>query len=217
MTQDTLEKLHKYAELLRSANKRARLTGPSDLDKLFGEHIADALAGLPYLPEGSSFVDVGTGGGLPGMVWCICRPDSRGTLLDSIGKKIALLSEIAAELRCDNAETVTMRSEDFARLRRENFGAAVARAVAHSCVLAEYMSPLVSVGGKLIAFKGPGAEEELDIPEVKWKMLGLSKPNLRPYSIGEKRRFIVIWKKTGKCPENFPRRPGVAAKSPWWL
>jgi 16S rRNA (guanine527-N7)-methyltransferase len=215
VTQETIMTLRKYAELLALANKKARLTGPSDPFTLFDEHISDAMAGLPYLPEGCSFVDIGTGGGLPGLVWCICRPDTRGVLLDSIGKKIALLSGIADGLECKNATPVCMRSEDFARSHRESFGVAVARAVAHSLALAEYMSPLVATGGRLIAFKGADVEDELDIPCQYWKELGLSKPETHPYSIAGKERTIVIWEKAGKCPARYPRKPGDALKSPW--
>jgi 16S rRNA (guanine527-N7)-methyltransferase len=216
MTQETIIKLRKYANLLCEANKKARLTGPSDPSTLLDEHIADATKGLPYLPDGSSFVDIGTGGGLPGLVWCVCRHNSRGVLLDSIGKKITLLAEIAKELGCENAEPVHMRSEDFARAHRESFGAATARAVAHSCVLAEYMSPLVAAGGRLIAFKGPDAESELDIPDSRWKALGLSKPERHSYSVAGKSRLIVVWEKIGKCPARYPRKPGDAVKNPWW-
>jgi 16S rRNA (guanine527-N7)-methyltransferase len=219
MTQDTIDKLRKYAALLGAANEKARLTGPSDPDTIFDEHISDALAGLRFLPQGASFVDIGTGGGLPGLVWCICRPDSRGVLLDSIGKKTALLAGMADELGCANASPVRMRSEDFARASRETFKTAVARAVAHSCVLAEYMSPLVAVGGNLIAFKGPDVSQELDVPESSWGRLGLSKPSLHPYEIAgkaEKKRQIIVWEKKSECPPRYPRKPGDAAKKPWW-
>lgn len=215
MTQETIIKLRKYAELLGQANKKARLTGPSDPSTLFDEHICDAIAGLPYLPEGCSFVDIGTGGGLPGLVWCICRPDTHGVLLDSVRKKIALLAGIADELGCKNATPVCMRSEDFARSHREVFGAAVARAVAHARALAEYMSPLVTPGGRLIAFKGPDAGAELEVPGLPWEALGLSMPETYPYSIAGKERLIVVWEKAGKCPARYPRRPGDALKSPW--
>ncbi|MDR1514378.1 MAG: 16S rRNA (guanine(527)-N(7))-methyltransferase RsmG [Synergistaceae bacterium] len=216
MTQDTIIKLQKYAELLGEANKKARLTGPSDPSTLFREHIADAISGLPYLPEGCSFVDIGTGGGLPGLVWCICRPHSRGVLLDSVGKKITLLTAIAQELGCSNAEPLRMRSEDFARTHRESFGAATARAVAHSCALAEYMSPLVATGGRLIAFKGPNAGDELDVPDSRWKKLGLGRPEQHNYNIEGKARLIIVWEKIGKCPAQYPRKSGDALKNPWW-
>jgi 16S rRNA (guanine527-N7)-methyltransferase len=216
MDEDTSLKLRRYAELLGAANARARLTGPSDAGVLYDEHIADALPATALLPEGCSFVDVGTGGGLPGLVWCLCRPDVHGVMLDSVGKKTALVAEMASELECRNAEVVNMRSEDFARLRRESFDAATARAVADARVLAEYLSPLVRVGGRLIVFKGSGAQAELGTG-VKWGTLGLSAPELRGYSTAGRNMFLVIWEKIRPCPARYPRRAGAAAKAHWWL
>lgn len=211
-------KLRLYAELLAQANERARLTGSSDPEILYAEHFADAIQALPALPKdgsGKTFIDVGTGGGLPGLVWGICRPDLSGTLLDSIAKKSALTEEIARKLGCGNIAVVNARSEDFAKENRERFDVATARAVAHACVLAEYLSPLVRVGGKIIAFKGKSVDEELAIPPGKWRVLGLSAPTAQPYSIAGKERCLVIWEKIKPCPAHYPRRPGLAEKKPW--
>lgn len=215
LTEDMEKTLRNYAVLLGKCNERARLTGPSDPEILYAEHIADALPGLPYLPAEGSFVDVGTGGGLPGMVWGICRPDLKGTLLDSIGRKSKLVEEMAIALGCSNIDVVNMRSEDFARTHRERFDVATARAVAHACILAEYLSPLVKPGGRLIAFKGPGAAEEVRIPPAKWNVLGLSKPALHPYRTAGKDRFLVIWEKVSRISRQYPRNPGLAEKKPW--
>jgi 16S rRNA (guanine527-N7)-methyltransferase len=216
MNERTLHKLHEYAKMLGAANERARLTGSVCPDVLFEEHISDALAALHLLPQGCSFVDVGTGGGLPGLVWCICRPDARGTLLDSVRKKIDIVADMARALDCSNIDVVNMRSEDFANANREKFDVAAARAVAHSGVLAEYMSPLVRKGGKLVAFKGPNAAGEVDIPDAKWKILGLSEPELSPYSIAGREYFLVTWEKQGECSPRYPRRPGAAERNHWW-
>ena len=215
LTEDIRQKLRRYAELLAEANNRARLTGSSDPDVLYEEHISDALAALSWLPASGTFIDVGTGGGLPGLVWGICRPDLRGTLLDSIGKKCVLLKEIAAELGCSNIETVNMRSEDFAKKSRESFDIATARAVAHSCILAEYLAPLVKVGGRLISFKGQSAADEIRIPDSKWDLLGLAPPSLHPYSIVGKDRILLIWEKRSSTDKRYPRTPGMAEKKPW--
>lgn len=211
-------KLRDYAALLGQANERARLTGSSDPEVLYEEHIADALQALSILPKdgkGKRFIDVGTGGGLPGLVWGICRPDLSGTLLDSIGKKSALTAELAQKLGCGNIVVVNARSEDFAEKNRERFDIATARAVAHACILAEYLSPLVKVGGKIIAFKGKSVKEELAIPPSKWRILGLSAPTTQPYTIAGKERCLVIWEKNRPCPAHYPRRPGMAEKKPW--
>jgi 16S rRNA (guanine527-N7)-methyltransferase len=201
--------------MLGEANARARVTGPSDPEILFSEHIADALEGLRFFAGYGSFADVGTGGGLPGLVLAICRPDASVCLIDSVAKKIDIVRGLAEGLNCQNVSAVNARSEDFAMTNREAFDAATARAVADSRVLAEYLSPLVRVGGRLIAFKGPKASDEIRLPERMWRILGLSKPELHPYSIAGRQRCLVIWEKTGACDRRFPRRPGLAEKQPW--
>ncbi|MDR1965129.1 MAG: 16S rRNA (guanine(527)-N(7))-methyltransferase RsmG [Synergistaceae bacterium] len=210
--------LKRYAELLSASNARARLTGPADPEVILGELVADALHALPWLekfPSASRFADVGTGGGLPGIVWAICRPDMAGVLIDSVGKKISIVKEIAESLNLSNVTAVNARSEDFARSARESFDIATARAVADARVLAEYLSPLVRTGGRLIAFKGRNAANELDVPEAKWKILGLGPPSLARYSVMGKELNLVIWEKISECPKRFPRRPGEARKKPW--
>lgn len=209
-------KLVTYAELLSRANSKARLTGPSDPAILLGEYIADALFGLPFLEGLSSFVDVGTGGGLPGIVWGICRPDMSGRLLDSVGKKIALVQGFIEALGCRNLKAVSIRSEDFARTNRENFDVATAKALAAAPLLAEYLAPLVKVGGRIVAFKGSRVDEELETPGIDWSKLGLSSPVKSGYEIAGTKRFIVIWEKIRACSRKYPRRPGVAAKEPWY-
>jgi 16S rRNA (guanine527-N7)-methyltransferase len=134
-----------------------------------------------------------------------------------VGKKTALVGEMARELGCLNVEVVNMRSEDFAVIRRESFDIAAARAVAHACTLAEYLAPLTRQGGELLAFKGKRAPEEIGIPSEKWERLGLSKPKLHPYSIEGTERYIVVWKKRAQCPTRFPRKAGLALKKPWQL
>lgn len=209
-------RLRQYAELLSQANARARLTGPSDPDVLYEDFILDALYGLPFLEDGACFVDVGTGGGLPGIVWGICRPDAKGVLLDSIGKKVALVREMASQLGCVNLTTVNARSEDFAAQRREAFDVATARALASAPLLAEYLTPLVKVGGRLVAFKGENVRDELAAAGSAWQKLGLSPPRLEAYEISGKQRYLVIWEKIKACAKKYPRRPGTADKNPWY-
>ncbi|MDR1916686.1 MAG: 16S rRNA (guanine(527)-N(7))-methyltransferase RsmG [Synergistaceae bacterium] len=218
ITEEITDRLHRYSELLSEANKRARLTGPSDPDVIYRELVTDALAALPLLDNfksGSSFIDVGTGGGLPGLVWGVCRPDMNGVLLDSVRKKTDLLREIADRLAVKNIRVVNARSEDFAAAEREIFDIAAARALAHSCILCEYLSPFVRVGGLLIAFKGPGAEAELDIPADKWQILGIGEPVAETYKTHHDGRRLIIWRKISKCSKRYPRKPGEAKKNPW--
>lgn len=208
--------LRRYGALLAQANERARLTGPSDAEGLWEEHILDALMALPLLPTGGAVVDVGTGGGLPGLVWALARPNLRVTLVDSVAKKASALEQIVRELEVPNALVRSIRSEELAGQEREAFAVATARAVAAADSLAELLSPLVVRGGSLLAFKGPSVEEELRPCRGRWGELGLAEPELFRYDLAGKALCIVRWIKEGPCPDRFPRRAGMAVKRPWW-
>jgi 16S rRNA (guanine527-N7)-methyltransferase len=183
--------------------------------------VRDSLHSIALLPESGDSggaIDVGSGGGLPGMVWAICRPELSVTLLDSVRKKCRALSEIAAELGLANVTVVWARCEEYALSGRERHSFAAARALAHAGVVAEYLSPLVRPGGRLAVFKGPKGAEELREPEGKWGRLGLSKPLVLPYALqGEERNYcLAVWEKIVPCPPAYPRKPGMALLKNWW-
>lgn len=210
------QRLWSYCEALSRGNERARLTGPGDPGTLWSEHVLDCAAALPLLPKEGRVVDVGTGGGLPGIVWALCRPGLAVTLLDSVSRKCIALEGIVESLGLDNVSIACMRSEDLARSDREGFGVAAARAVTATGPLVELLSPLVSVGGSLLAFKGPRVHEEMETVGPKWSLLGLGEPVLYPYFLGDKERVIVRWTKKRNCPGTFPRNPAMLERKPWW-
>lgn len=210
------ERLRRYVHLLAAANETARLTGPSDEETLWSAHVLDCAAALPLLPAEGRAIDVGTGGGLPGLVWAICRPKLHVTLLDSITKKCAAVENIARLMDLKNVTVVCARSEEYAKQQREKFHVAAARAVCAAGILAEYLSPFVRHRGKAIAFKGPKVVEEIELVGNKWKGLGFSSPKLSPYELGDMKRYFLIWEKIGETPKGIPRRPGMAEKFPWY-
>jgi len=211
-----LANLEVYADLLAAFNAKARLTGPPDSDTIMGDHIHDCVQSLRFAPDIGRVVDVGSGGGLPGIVWAICRPHLNVVLMESIARKCAALSEMAAMLGLENVSVECQRSETFAAEHREMFSIAVCRAVGHAGVIAEYMAPLVAPQGCLLAFKGPRVFGEIEEIEDRWNELGLKAPELFPYSTGGKNLYLVRWKKHGACPARYPRRPGQAQKKHWW-
>ena len=211
--------LTQYAELLAGCVS-VRLTGTRDAEEIFNTHIQDGIESLKFLPQdaGSEIIDVGSGGGLPGIVWAVCRPDLNIILLDSIGKKCRAAQEIIEKLKLNNIKAICSRSEDFAKLNsnRERFDLACARAVADAGVTAELLSPLVKVHGNLMTFKGTKLEQELSQVNHKWRSLGLSEPEINYYGGEGSSKSILIWRKISKCPKIFPRKPGDAANKFWW-
>lgn len=210
------EKLMDYADVLSKANVRARLTGSIDYRDIFDEHIIDCAMALPLLPLKAKVIDVGTGGGLPGIVWAICRNDVSVVLLDSVKKKCAALEDIVRILSLENVQVCCARAEEFASLNQEKYDVATARAVAHLGVLLEYFSPFVKIGGKCIAFKGPRAFEELREFHGKEKILGWSGLEIWGYDVSGKRLFIFTWQKASDAEIKLPRRVGIPEKRPWW-
>ncbi len=208
--------LREYASLLSSLNERARITGPSDPSVIMDDHIRDCAWSLALAPEKGSVIDLGAGGGLPGIVWAICRPGLRVTLLESVGKKCRVLEEIVSELGLSNVEIACTRSETLAQNKREAYGILVSRAVGHLGIVGEYASPLVETGGFAIVFKGPRVLNEIGEVGDRWGELGLGEPELLPYSHQGKNLYLVKIIKQKPCPGRFPRNPGKANKSVWW-
>ena len=205
--------LYRYAELLASCT-RARLTGTRGTDEIYSLQIEDCIPSLEYLPSSGQVIDVGSGGGLPGIVWAVCRPDLSITLLDSVAKKCEAVRGIIEALGIRNVDVICARSEDFARTHREMFSLAGARALASAGVCAELLSPLVRAGGRVLTFKGERVHDEVSEVEDKWGMLGLGRPALHFY--GGEAKCIVMWEKVKKCPASFPRRPGLAGTKHFW-
>ena len=205
--------LYKYAELLAKCT-RARLTGTRGTDEIYALQIQDCVSSLEYLPSSGKVIDVGSGGGLPGIVWAVYRPDLSVTLLDSVNKKCEAVSEIIAALGIANVKVICARSEEFAKSHREAFDLAGARALAAAGVCAELLSPLVRVGGHVLTFKGERVHEEISEVEDKWGMLGLGRPSLKFY--GGESKCIVLWEKEKKCPAGYPRREGLAGTKHFW-
>jgi 16S rRNA (guanine527-N7)-methyltransferase len=160
----------------------------------------DALAGLELVrPFGGHVIDVGSGGGTPGIPMAAMLPDRRVTLLEAERRKAEFLERWTAEL--PNLEVVWGRAESQAT---DCYKVAVAKALAQPPVAAEWCLPLVEPGGAAILWVGPSADRGR-IAAAAERIAG----ELEPSPAG----FAVI-RKTGPTPAGFPRRPGVAKKRP---
>jgi 16S rRNA (guanine527-N7)-methyltransferase len=197
-------KLEKYLELLMSYVGKIRLTGAQTEEALM-EQIQDAFYLLPYLPETNNervvrIIDVGTGGGLPGIVLAIKRPDIKFTLLDSVRKKCIAVERICESLELLNTKVVCERAEIYASGAAKNvrgsFDVTIARAVATAPRLIEWLSPFPKKGGIIIAPKGPKYREEIAaITDKTLAGLKLSKPEIIRYGPETRENYLLIWKK----------------------
>jgi len=183
-------------------------------------HIADSLSGLELEPIASAhrLADLGSGGGLPGLVLAASLPEARVDLIESSGRKCGFLREAIERMGLENASVVCERSEDWARGEgREAYDAIAARAVGSLRVVAELASPLLADGGVLAAWKGgrsTDGEEELARTAAPLAMEPVEVRPVRPYP-GSRGRHIHLLRKNGPTPNGLPRRPGMAAKRPF--
>ncbi|MFW6336965.1 MAG: 16S rRNA (guanine(527)-N(7))-methyltransferase RsmG [Phycisphaeraceae bacterium] len=216
-----LDRLASYLALLLETNQRINLTAIRDADEAWRRLIVDSLTPLPGLDdleEGGSLIDVGSGGGMPGIPLAIGRPDLRVTLLEATGKKARFLESAVRELGLDNVAVVCERAETAGRdaPHRERYDAAVCRAVGPMNVLLELCLPLVRVGGRLLAMKGPKAEEELERAGDALDTLGAGELHVfdaYPETFAND-LVIVRVAKDRATPKGYPRRPGVPKREP---
>ena len=208
-----------YVGLLLEANERLNLTRivePLDVARL---HLLDALAALPLLDrlEPRRAVDLGSGGGVPGIILALARPDIAWTLVDSVRKKCDAVRGFVVKLGLPNVIVVAERAEVLGRdpIHREQHDLVAARACASLPVLAELALPLIRTGGALLAWKAAMPDEELSAGRAAAALLGAGELTVRPNSIASlgQHRFVVV-PKAGFTPEAYPRRPGEPARRP---
>jgi 16S rRNA (guanine527-N7)-methyltransferase len=172
--------------------------------------VGDSLVLLGHLADAHSVVDVGSGGGMPGIPLKIARPDLRVVLVEADRRRAAFLVHAAAELAID-VEVVAERAEAAARgPLRETFDAAVCRALAPMPVVAELCLPFVRVGGRLLAMKTRVEEAAAAIAA-----LGGGPVQVVPApSDAREEGVVVVVPKVAPTPDAYPRRPGVPARRP---
>ncbi len=179
------------------------------------ELVEDSLVLLEHLGEARTLVDVGSGGGLPGLPLKIARPDLAITLVEADQQKAAFLVQACAALRLSDVDVLARRAEDVGRdpRYRETFDVAVARAVAAMPVLAELCLPLVRVGGRLLAQKTD--KEDVALAEHAIEILGGALDEISPApSAARGSGTVVVVRKIRPTPAGYPRRPGAAARKP---
>ena len=220
LTEEQKLKLEKYMEGILSWNEKVNLTNITDPEEFRIKHNADSLmcVDFPEFQSAKNIIDVGTGGGFPGIPLAVYAPDKHFTLLDSLNKRLRIIDELAGGLDITNITLVHGRAEDVARNRehREKYDLCVSRAVSNLATLSEYCLPFIKVGGYLLAYKGPGADQEVKDAEKALKTLGGSLVDIRETTMEEyglDHRILVI-EKVRNTPKAYPRKAGTPLKEP---
>ena len=156
VSNDKLQKLEKYYELLVLWNEKMNLTAITDKKMVYLKHFYDSLTLTKVIDmtEIDNLCDIGTGAGFPGIVLKIFYPNINLTLVDALNKRIIFLNEVIKELELENVETLHVRAEEYAKNVREKFDVVTARAVSSFNTLLEYSIPLVKDGKYFIAMRG---------------------------------------------------------------
>jgi len=217
--------LMRFRDLLVEANRRFNLTALNDDASILALHFLDSLTAVRVIraiqaERGTTLdlIDVGTGGGFPGLPLKIALPELRVTLMDSTAKKVQFCNKVIRALGLHEIRAIQDRAEEAGHRpeHRERYDVVIARAVAPMPTLAEYLLPLARVGGTCIAMKGSDAPAEAARAAGAIARLGGALSAVEPVSLPgrDERRALILISKVHPTPQPYPRRGGAPRKSP---
>lgn len=203
---EAVQAMCRFGQALLEKNRVMNLTAITDPAQVGRLHFLDSLTLLDLADfRGKQVIDVGCGGGFPGVPLKIACPEMELTLLDSLGKRMDWLAQILPGLGVE-ARCVTARAEEAVAGCRESYDFAVSRAVARLNVLCELCLPYVQVGGTFLAMKGAAAQAEVEQARGAIRRLGGEVARLAAFpQVGQEHAVVVI-RKIRPTPAQFPRR-----------
>jgi 16S rRNA (guanine527-N7)-methyltransferase len=167
LDESQLDVLWRYGVMLRERNEHVNLTSVTSPEGILAVHMLDSLTLVPHLGDAQRIIDVGTGGGFPGIPLAVACPQRKFTLIDGTQKKIRFVAESIEALDIRNAHAVAARGESYPG--EKNFDVVVARAVGNLADLLHNAGPLLAPGGRLLAMKGKSPEDEVAALPRGWR------------------------------------------------
>lgn len=208
LTNDKLDKLQKYYEILITENQKYNLTAIIKQEDVFLKHFYDSLTLTKIVDLNTqSLCDIGTGAGFPGIVLKIVYPTLKVTLLDSTEKKCKFLQKVIDSLELKDIEVINERAEIFSKENREKYDIVTSRAVAPLKHLLEYSIPLVKVNGFYIAMKGEITKETENI-EIYYKKLDIIEDKILTFQLPFEKstRSLIRYQKLKETNKKYPRK-----------
>ncbi len=213
MTEEKKQKFFKFFCFLTEENAKYNLTAVTGERDVYLKHFVDSVWIVDML-KGGKLLDVGSGGGMPGIPLAILRGNIEFTLLEATGKKCRFLESAVRLLELKNVRVINGRAEELAKTElRESFDTVTARGVARLNTLAEYCLPFVKTGGIFAAYKGD-AEEEIEEAKNAVNLLGGKFRKTEKILLEGAKREIVLIEKVKKTPAEYPRGRGKERKDP---
>lgn len=220
LNEDQLNQFRIYKTLLKEWNQKINITSITEDEEIDIKHFLDSLTPLStnVLDGNKKIIDIGTGGGFPGIPLKIKNSSLEVVLMDSLNKRITFLNEVIKQLGLTDIRAIHGRAEEWSIKEdyREQFDICISRAVASLNTLCEYCMPFVKVGGYFIAMKGPNIEEELDFSKNAIKLLGGRVKNTKKIQIplSDITHSLIVIEKISETPTKYPRGGGKPKKNP---
>lgn len=219
-TEETLEKYRLYMEGIIEWNEKVNLTSITDKDEFIKLHFIDSIMSVPCeeFQKAKKIIDVGTGGGFPGIPLALAAPDKEFVLMDSLNKRIKIINQLCEEIGITNVTAVHARAEELAKNKahRQKYDLCVSRAVANLSTLSEYCLPFIKQGGWFLSYKGPDTDKELSDAKKAIKILGgqIDREELAALESSGLEHKIIFIRKVKDTPAKYPRKAGTPSKDP---
>lgn len=215
-----INKYEDYMNLILEWNEKVNLTAITDKEEFIKKHYIDSVLcySFPEMIKAKKVIDVGTGGGFPGIPLALLFPDKEFVLMDSLKKRLNIIDDLTQKLGITNVITLHGRAEDIGRSKenREKYDICVSRAVANLATLSEYCLPFIKRGGNFLAYKGTKSGEEIKDASKAIFLLGgkikrEEKVNLSSYDLEHN---IIVIDKVKNTSAKYPRKAGTPSKEP---